>query len=221
MTPMNKLNYISNLDILSGLSSEQIMGICTQVKDETFDSRYVLYTPTDTMRGIYVVKKGEVLLYHMHNGRKSIFDTILPGDVFGNFSTTDYEAGHFAEATAGTRVCTIPVQDFVKLMAEHPDVMLRTIQTLSDRLHDYESKISMCPAPAKDKVLQELGRYAKKKRESILQKLTRAEVKLTHQKIADLTGLNRVTVTRALQELNKDGFITYNEETGGIVIEDM
>lgn len=218
---MNKLNYISNLDILAGIPSEEIMQLCTQVRDETFDVRYVLYTPTDQLKHIYLVKKGEVLLYHMHNGRKSIFDTILPGDVFGNFSTAEYEAGHFAEATGGTRVCTIPVSDYLKLMGAYPEVMLRTIQTLSDRLHDYESKISMCPVPAKDKVLQELGRYSKKRRQSLLQKLTQSEVKLTHQKIADLTGLNRVTVTRALQELSADGFVAYNEETGGIVIQDM
>lgn len=218
---MQKGWYLNNIDLFDGIAPEQIMGLCEAVKDETFDGKYLLYMPKDFLDRIFLVKKGEVQLYHLYDGKKSVFDTMGPGDVFGNFSTQPILSSHFAEATPGTRICTFPVNEFLKLVSAHPEVMLRALRILSERLKDYESKISMCPQPAKDKVIQELERYQDKRRNSLFEKLTRSGMKLTHQELANMTGLNRVTVTRALQELSSEGKIAYNEHTGAIIIDDI
>ncbi|MBT6253635.1 Crp/Fnr family transcriptional regulator [Candidatus Uhrbacteria bacterium] len=216
---MNKISYISNLDLLEGIPPSEIMSLCTNVNDTTHPSRYVLYIRSDILDSMFLVKTGEVKLYHMQDGKKSVFDTLGPGDVFGNFSTEPIRSMHFAEVEAGTRICTIPIDEFLKIVAAHPEKIMKTIKVLADRLSDYERKISMSGAPAKEKVLSELSRYQSKKKSSFLERIVsvpveKASIKLTHQEIANLTGLNRVTVTRALRELLTEESLSMSDDGG-------
>lgn len=208
--------HLTNVDLFEGIPPEDIAKLCDQVKDHVYETKTLLYMPKDFLDRIYVVKSGEVQLYHLFDGRRTVFDTLTAGDVFGNFSTKPILSSHFAEVAPGTRISHFPVNEFLKLVSANPEVMLRALRILSERLNDYESKISMCPQPAKDKVVKELNRYHEK---VTGEKELAHGMKLTHQKIANLTGLNRVTVTRALQDLSKEGKISYDEDTGGIHIE--
>lgn len=211
----NKCWYIKNLDILEGIAPEEIMSLCENVKDETYDSKLMLYTPKDLEQRIFLVKKGEVHLFHTRNGRRFVFDVIGPGGLFGNFNEKELHLSHYAEAMSGTRVCMFPVKEFLKVISKHPEVMMKTLSILSDRIRDYEQKLSLQGADAKQKVLSELRRYQEKKDKPFLGGVfTRGKVKLTHEKLGQLTGLNRVTVTRALQDLSQEGWIEVNKETG-------
>lgn len=209
---------LNNIDILDEIPDQEIMRLCDRVRDETYETPYILYIPNNLLEHIYIVKNGEVQLYHMHNGKRTVFDTLGVGDIFGNFSTETIRATHFAEAGRNTRVCLFPVEQFLRLVAEHPELMLKMMQVMAKRLTDYENRISLCPAPAKVKVLQELKRYRDKKTKSRFGREEKG-IRLTHEKIASLTGLNRVTVTRALHELEQEEKILFHEKTGAIQVQ--
>ncbi|PIR52423.1 hypothetical protein COU77_00500 [Candidatus Peregrinibacteria bacterium CG10_big_fil_rev_8_21_14_0_10_49_16] len=103
------------------------------------------------------------------------------------------------------------------MIAAHPEVLVRLLKKLSARLHDYEQKLRLDMSSAKEKVLGELKRYTKKKRNPFSMFKTDAPLALTHEKIAELTGLNRVTVTRTLKLLKLQGDIDVDEH-GRIVL---
>jgi CRP/FNR family transcriptional regulator len=210
---MDKYWQISNLDVFTGVPKQDIKRLAPHVRDRTYENRRMLFVPNETIEDIYLVKKGEVSLFHTHNGNWSIFDVLGPGDLFGNFSKDPIDSPYFAEAQAGTRVCKFPVKEFLKIVSSYPDVMLRTMRLLSERITDYETKISMCPAEAKDKVFNELKRYQNKKSHTrMVEQEAEPAVRLTHQKLADLTGLHRVTVTRTLETLAKEERVVINED---------
>lgn len=213
----DKVCHICRFDLFDGIPEDKIKTLATGARDLTYDSKYLLYTRGEELNRVYVVKNGEVLLYHMHNGRRTVFDVLGPGDLFGNFSTRPLKVEHFAEVTPGTRVCSFPVDEVLAVLKEHPEAMLQTLRVLSERLADYEEKISLCTVDAKDKVYKELIRYQAKKNRSLFGKDEDAPIKLTHQKIAHLTGLNRVTVTRAIHALQGEEKILL-DDNGAIVI---
>lgn len=214
----NKTWYIRNLDIFEGIPKEEIMQISQQVREEVFPARTTLYSPHELTQQIFLVKEGEVHLYHTRDGKRTIFDVAGPGTLFGNFDPTKVNLNHFAEARPGTRICIFSVEDFLKIVSAYPEVMLRTLKHLSARLADYEEKIASTSADAKQKIMTELKRYKEKRFKSFDGTRSDEHFSLTHEQIAHLTGLNRVTVTRTLHELEKEGYVAIDKKTRAIFI---
>lgn len=220
MPHMDKLWHIQNLDIFEGIPKEEIMRISDCVRDVTHPSRALLYTPHELQDRIYLVKQGEVHLYHTRDGRRFVFDIVGPGGLFGNFTEQAAAPAHFAEAAPGTRICIFPVAEFLRIVAARPEATLRLMRRLSERIADYESKLAMAMGDAKSKILSELHRYRAKNKRTFLGQLLvpRGGMPLTHERIAQMTGLNRVTVTRALQDIERDGHVAFDQSTGNIRI---
>lgn len=215
---MEKIWYISQIDIFEGIPDMEIMKIAARAQDQRCTAATQLYTPHDGQdRNVFILKEGEVVLYHSVDGKKTTFDVIGPGSLFGNFMPDMETVSHYAEATPGSRICTLSPEDFQKVIAAHPEVLVRLLKTLSARLQDYEQKLRLDTSSAKEKVLGELKRYTRKKRNPFTMFKADAPLALTHEKIAELTGLNRVTVTRTLKLLKLEGSIDVDAQ-GRIVV---
>ncbi len=216
---MDRIWYIKNLDIFAGIPSEEIMRIAQAAQDTRHDSRALLYSPHLQETRLFLVKEGEVSLYHTRGGKRFVFDVMGPGTLFGNVGLQDNHLSHFAEAAPGTRICAFTPEDFQRIIAAHPVVMMRALATLGNRLEDYEKKLAENLVDAKEKILHEIQRYEKKRTSRFLQWVASesAARPLTHDYLAKLTGLNRVTVTRAMLELQKSGQISLDKQ-GQIVI---
>lgn len=215
---MEKVWYISQIDIFEGIPEGEIMRIADHMQDRRCTAATQLYTPHDGQdRNVFILKEGEVVLYHSVDGKRTTFDVIGPGSIFGNFLPGTVTVSYYAEALPGSRVCILSSQDFQRVIAAHPDVLMRLLKRLSSRLHDYEQKLRLDMGSAKEKVLGELKRYIRKKRNPFSLFTADAPLALTHEKIAELTGLNRVTVTRTLKLLKLQGDID-SDEQGRIIL---
>lgn len=213
--------YLGQLDLFKGICSEaEIDAIADSSFDLHCSSHQLLYGPGhDTEQNIYTVKTGEVQLYYVQNDKRIVFDVLGPGGMFGNFLLEQKTPTHYAEAVSGSRLCVIPRSDFEKIIVKHPAILFRVLELLSTRIHDYEQKIKIDTSSAREKLLGELQRYAQKKR-SILSWMSsdKKGIHITHEKLATITGLNRVTVTRTLQQLTKEGVLRIDIKTGAIHI---
>ena len=189
-------DFISSKELFQGVPTEEVDSLMTCSREHDYKGKHLLYIPGDEIHHVFLVRSGEVTLYYIQDGKRVIVDVMGEGDVFGSFSTDISKTLHFAEAAGSTKLCRIKSSDFLSLIGKYPATLLKTITMLSQRILTYEHKLALCPAPAKQKIQFEVERYASKEGGSI---------HLTHQKIAQMTGLNRVTVTRGIQELVKDG----------------
>jgi len=211
--PPEKVWYISHLDIFEGIPDMEIMQIAKKVQDHRCTSPLHLYSPHDGLdRNVFLLKEGEVVLFHSRDGKRTIFDVLGPGSLFGNFLPNTEEATHYAEALPGSHICIFTPDDFQKVIAEHPEVLMRLLKKLSSRLHDYEQKLKLDTGSALEKVLGELKRYRRKKHNPFAMLGRDMPLALSHEKIAELTGLNRVTVTRTLKLLKLQGDIEIDEK---------
>jgi CRP/FNR family transcriptional regulator, cyclic AMP receptor protein len=215
MNSDTKVWYLKNYNCFKSITDEQIADIATSANMQEYTDTTLLYDPATVGEFVYIVKRGEVNLFHEKQGKKYIFDTLGVGSMFGDIAKKGEPLGHFAEGAPGTVVCTFTIEDFLRIVATYPSVMLCTLQEMSERLHEYADEVGAQQDTAKDLIVHELKRLHKKKQKAFLG-LFEVPLRVTHQKLADLTGLNRVTITRILKELKEEGVITINSETGVI-----
>ncbi len=206
----NPLWILKNIDIYEGISEASLCEIAPHSFETNTLRGSQIYSPHQPNENIYVLKQGEVILYHSREGKRAIFDTLGPGAVFGSFDSENLTANHFAEASKPSLLCVTPVQEFLKIISRHPEAMLRLMQKMAIRIRDYEQKIQSNVETALEKVYSELVRLRKKRN---------LPLRVTHETIAELTHLNRVTVTRCIQTLKKKGWVTIEKNTGALTLQ--
>ena len=100
---------------------------------------------------------------------------------------------------------------------------MKFIQSMAERLQDYEGRFKNNLQTAKETIFGELSRLKAKRKKGFFGRFFGAEgppLRLTHEQIATMTGLNRVTVTRSLKELREEGRVMVNSESGVIELQD-
>lgn len=207
--PRPPLWYLKNIELFKGLSDDDMAELLQGILHGEYDARSFLYTPSDTVENVFLLKEGEVTLYRSADGKKIILDVLKPGAVFGNIGF-DAQSGesHFAEITQKAFICTLPKNFFLQILQKRPDIALQALKVLSKRVSQYEMQIRTLSAlQARDRILATVHLLNEKERESILPPLLRMHTKITHEKLGNMTGLTRETVTKQLAELENDGMI--------------
>lgn len=210
--------YLNQVDLFKGIPDNEIMKIAEKVIEKQCRKKELLYTPFDIAESIYVLKRGEVTLYHLHRGKKFIIDVLKPGSIFGAFNLDSRgKSSHFAEVTQPAYICIFQTDDFEKVIQAKPAVMLRLLKVMSERMNDYEERLKGNVFDAKEKILEQLARLHRRKERNILHKLIGSDAKITHERLSQYTGLSRETVTRAINDLKKEGKI-FDTPEGGLAV---
>ena len=191
--------YLKDVDPFADVREAEYCRIAPGTTSSTYARGDIVYDPAHPPTGIYVVKRGEVVLSHVGKDRSTLIDTIGPGGVFGDFSLTGRAPSHTAAATRTTTVCVTPVEEFLRVVALHPELTLHVMRRLADRLHDAESRLRASMSSAEERILAELRLM----RDQQIAAGNDPTVRLMHVALAARTGLNRVTVTRALGVLRE------------------
>lgn len=212
--PRPPLWYLKNIELFKGLSEKDIMMLLEGMLHSQLDAKQYLYTQDDSVENVYILKEGEVTLYKSADGKKIILDVLKPGAVFGNIGF-DVEQGekHYAEITQKAYICTLPKNFFLQILQKRPDIALQALKVLSQRVSQYEMQIRALSAlQARDRILAILQLLNEKEDKSILPPILRTATKITHEKLGNMTGLTRETVTKQLSELEKDSMITIDKK---------
>lgn len=213
---MDQVNYLKDADIYESLSEGELICMAKQTHNELKKKDNLLYAPGDCINHIYVIKSGEVHLYHEVGGKRVIFDVLTPGTVFGAFDGEASKAVHYAEVSRDAQICVAKVEDFLALIKERPDLLLSLMKVMAARIRDYEQKLEVASGTASEKILFELRRQKERRSKNFWGKLFPVKLYFTHEQLAALTGLNRITVTRELGKLREEGKITVEEGSGAM-----
>ena len=205
--PRPPLWYLQKFEIFSDIDETELMELMTGMTDEEYACKYVLYTPHDDLRETYMLKEGEVTLYTSVDGKKVVVDVLKPGAIFGNIGFDKHE-GHFAEVTQDSYVCRLPENFFLQMLTKRPDLAAKAFSVLSKKISQHQTQITLLSSlGARERVLATIKLLNDKDDDSILPAILRIPTKLTHEKLASMTGLTRETVTKQLQQLVDQGLV--------------
>jgi CRP-like cAMP-binding protein len=206
---VDKTAYLLQIDLFRQLSSEELQAVGRLAAMRAVPRGTLLLDPSRFQPVLYLLKRGYVRLYRMSpEGRQLTVSLLGPGNVFGELGGLSTGTRHsFAEAVTDVLVCTLQETDLERLMRAYPEVAVRMVRVLSQRLRELEELLErLALSSVRTRILHLLAKLA----ESFgvpEGRFLRLDVGLAHQDLADMVGCSRETVTLTLRELARQGVV--------------
>ncbi len=202
---MDQHQCYSRSALFSDVSGHEIDVLAKTSRRSRIAKGDAVFMQGDPASSIFILHEGIIKISRVNtDGRKLTIDLIEPGQFFGELCLAgEKERRSFAEAMVDSSFCELGKNDLKEFMHKKPDFALKLIKHIGDRRLAMENLLEdMAFMDVAARVVALLLKYAVK---SIV------KIPLTHQEIADLTGSTRVSVSRCIAKLRKDGLI----ETAG------
>jgi CRP/FNR family transcriptional regulator, cyclic AMP receptor protein len=211
---------LSGVDLLAVLSQKQLERIAHGIPAKSFQVGEHVFTPANRGEIFFLLLEGRVRIYRLEAGQEATISVLEAGEMFGEAAFTSRKGkGSYAQAIAASRIAFLNRSTFYRLIRRDPELGIRAIELLGERLSFYEQRIAdmglkKVPARLASLILQLVetegivtgkGRY-------------RLSAHYTHEQLALMVGAKRVAVSRAMKGLREAGAV----ETGRrrIVVKD-
>jgi CRP/FNR family transcriptional regulator, cyclic AMP receptor protein len=204
-----RIRLLSLVDIFEPLSSEEIENLNGQLPDRHLQQGEMLYTPQQRSERLFMLQKGKIRIFRTTpDGRELTLAIVEAGTLFGEMSLTGQQLqGAYTQAIEPSEVSTMAREDLERLVLEKPEVGLKIMHLLSERLRHYESRLE--DITMKD-IHSRLASIILLLIESEGQRTStgyRIPAHYTHQRLGTMVGANREAVTRAFGVLQDEGVV--------------
>ncbi|MFH1031893.1 MAG: Crp/Fnr family transcriptional regulator [Chloroflexota bacterium] len=201
MPQSNKVQILKQSFIFASLSDDELGELANLFTERNIMSNEFLFWEGDSADWFYIITEGKVkALKHSSSGKEFIIAFFGPGETVGEvavFENKPYPAS--AQSVTDTKVLAIKKREFLSFLANRPQVALRVINILGERLRDAQSRLRDF---AGERVEQRLA--------SILVMLSTKlgnTLPFTRQEIADMAGTTTETAIRVMSQLKDRGII--------------
>jgi CRP/FNR family cyclic AMP-dependent transcriptional regulator len=208
-----EIRLLSMVDILGPLSDEEMEDLAKRIPDTFLEREDVLYTPKEGTERLFILKKGRVQLYEIdRSGEEITLSVIEDGNVFGEMALTGQSLGGlYVRALTPSTVVSMRREDLEALIMKKPQVGLRLVRELAEKLHASEARYADVvgkdvPARLATLILTLMDSEGVASSESY-----RIPTRYTHEQIASMIGCKRVAVTRAFSKLKEAGAVQQKE----------
>ena len=205
-----QLKIISRLPFFRHLSPEAILVISGLFEDRDVAAEQPIYFEGDPGDHLYLVAIGKVkLMRHAASGREVLLDILRGGEYFGNLTSINNRS-YTETAVAQTDCCILQIsaQNFEKVLIRYPDVTLKVLKAVGQRLEESQEIIKQLSAYTADqRVAATLIRLAKKMGEQ-KQAGMLIQLPFSRQDLAAMTGTTVETVSRVMSRFSAEGWIS-------------
>jgi len=221
MSLAEQVRLLSMVDIFGPLSPGEMEDLAKRTPDTFLDGGDVLYSPQDGAERLFILKKGRVQVYELDRGGEEITLSVIEGgSVFGEMALTGQKLeGLYVRALVPSTVVSLGRDDLEGLIMKKPEVGLRLVRDLAERLHASEARYAGIvgkdvPARLATLILTLVDSEGLVGAESY-----RIPTRYTHEQLASMIGCKRVAVTRAFSRLKEVGAVELRERH--IVVKDL
>lgn len=218
-----KLKQLRKLEIFSNLSDKELEAIAPKASLKKFEKNMVILDEADTNAYMYGVISGEVKAFRIsEDGRESILALRGEGKSFGELSMIDGKTAPAAvSATEKSLVAVISRENFNEILDSQPKLTKQLLKALCSQLRDSLRMLELFNQKNASERVRMLLEALAEERGTNTPEGVAINLKLTHQRIADMTGLTRESVTRALDKWKKDGKISTGKDKRLVLSKDF
>jgi CRP/FNR family transcriptional regulator len=221
MSLKEEIRLLSMVDILGPLSDEEMEDLAKRSPDTFLEQDDILYSPKNGTERLFILKKGRVQLYEIdQTGEEITLSVVEDGNVFGEMALTGQSlSGLYVRALTPSTVVSLRREEMERLIMRKPEVGLRLIRDLAEKLHASEARYAGIigkdvPARLATLILTLVDSEGVMSSESY-----RIPTHYTHEQLASMIGCKRVAVTRAFRKLEDGGAVQLKERR--IVVKDI
>lgn len=214
VTPPKNRECMLTMDIFCDLEPEAMAAFERQTEMRTCRRGQILYSQEDRAEVLFLLKRGRVQLYRLTpSGKRLELAAIGPGTFFGEMPLIGESLRHtFAEAAEDSLICVMSRHDIEGLMRKRSEVALRMIEVIGRRL-------ALCEARLEEMAYRSVpARIA-----AVLTRLSQGHnaevVSITHQELGDMIGALRESVTKVLDEFQREGLVELGR--GRVILRDV
>jgi CRP/FNR family cyclic AMP-dependent transcriptional regulator len=207
---VNLTGLLKKIELFSSLTDEELRAISARFIIKKIKKGEVILREEDTNNFMYMILSGKLKIVRTTGDGKEIILAIHnSGQFFGEISLIDGKTSPATVMAAeDSLVIVVSKKDFHDLLISHRKVLYNLLQIMCSRLRDSWDKLKILtlkdPAERIRLLFFMLSfHYGEKTPEGTL-----LNTQLTHQNMADMTGLSRETVTRILNRWQNSGEIT-------------
>jgi CRP/FNR family transcriptional regulator, cyclic AMP receptor protein len=206
-----QVRLLSTVDVFDGLSPEDIEELSRRARDTFLDRGEAFIMPQEGQR-LFVLKKGHAQVYEMdRNGQEITLSVVEEGNIFGEVALTGQQPpGVYVRALEPCVVCSLRCADIERIVLSHPEVGLKLVRRLSERLRETEIRLAELASKG---VLARLAGHILRiaEREGVVtNRGIMVPTHYTHERLGTMIAAKRVAVTRAFNELRQTGAVEVN-----------
>lgn len=222
MTKTVGSDSFENVAVLKGLPTEEQEFLSRYTQFKTYPKNTFLYHPGEAADWVYFVIEGVIKTGTINEDGKEVIKNILyPGEMFGELGLSGMEERPDFASTLKSEVETlrVPVKILKELINKNPEVGLRMIEKLGERITRSEKRLErLVFDDARSRIIAFLKEQAQKNGKKFADE-TLIRHGFTHQDMANITGTSRQLVTIVLNELKKENLINFDRSS--ILIRDV
>lgn len=198
-------SLLAKVPLFHGLDAENLNAIANQAVSQQYPKNSILVYEGEEPDALYIIVSGKAKVYVSdEDGKELVLDSLGPGEFFGELALID---GAPRSATVMTTdkatLLKINQKDFSSYLQNTPGVALNVLKELARRVRGVNEHIrDLALLDVYGRVARTLLRLAKETDEGLV---TDA---ITQQEIANMVGASREMVSRVLNNLKADGYIS-------------
>ena len=200
-----QVDLLSRVNIFESLPKDEVRDLLRQNSQVRLEEGQVFYAPWEHDGKLFIFKKGQMRLYRTEGEREFTLEVVEAGTVFGEMAFTPYRLREsYARATAPSLVFAMERAEVERLIQEKPQVGIRIISLLSERLHYYETRmedVTLKEVPAR---LASLILILVESEGVQIPGEIRIPTRYTHEHLGTMIGTTREGVTRAFGRLQDE-----------------
>jgi CRP/FNR family cyclic AMP-dependent transcriptional regulator len=213
---------LKDVPLFAGLDSDDLSRLGLLLTEKHHPKDTVIVSATDPGDSLYVVVEGEVKVsLWSDNGREIILSTLGPGNFFGEMSLVDGEPRSANVAClTDSLLLRLGRREFLQAIRSYPTIAINVMTEVCVRLRRADESIgNLALLDVYDRVARFLLERCEEEGDAVPEGHLIKKMP-TQQHIASRIGTSRETVSRALSEFQRRGFIEQRGK-GLLVREDL
>jgi CRP/FNR family cyclic AMP-dependent transcriptional regulator len=211
---------LAQVPLFASLSQRDREQLAQVAVPRSYEPGEAVFREGDSGDTCYVVREGSVRVTRRHSdGRMITLAELRPGAIFGELAMFGGETRSASvEALESTRALAILAGDLRRIMLQHPEIAVKMLEGLADRLRAANERIS------RQSFQTVAGRVASALLSQVNARSENGErdrdvvIEATQAEIAQLAGASRESASRFLAKLERAGLITTGR--GRVVVHD-